>query len=185
MDQTKGKVIFMGKTKHFIIVICLVMVGSLVGLTTLTARSDDSLYATLVSDITMRGYDYQPDTVFLESTVKPIDGSINVCNDETKSYRIDLTNDDDHHVYGMTNGNVVEIGSDETIGNYVIETTRDGYTIIYSFLDEIYVQVNDTITMDTYFATMGTSGQATGEPKVGITLIDPEGYYVPLSNYFE
>ena len=147
---------------------------------------DTSVLTNLPVNSTQREYDYQPNQVFMESTTAVVDGPTIVCNDETIDHRIDLTNGDASPlVYGITTGNVVEIGQTSELGNYLIQQTRDGYTIIYSFLDDITIQEGDVIIQDTYFAKMGKSDDTTGNAKVGLTIIDPDGYTIPLTSYYE
>lgn len=151
-----------------------------------TAPNETTILTEFMNEPRVRDYDYQPNRDFMASTSSVIDGSIMVTNDETTSYRIELTNGDASPlVYGITNGNVVEIGSTNELGNYLIEQTRDGYTIIYSFLDDITVQEGDAIIQDTYFARMGRSNQTTGNDKVGLTIIDPDGYTILLTDYYQ
>ena len=159
---------------------------SCIGCSSNTSDSTTAYLDDLLSNAQYRDYTYQPHQDFLDQTSEVVDGSIIVTNDETTYKRVDLTNGDaSENVYGIIDGNVREIGHTKDLGNYLIQETRDGYTIIYSFLDDLTIDEDGVINQNIAFAQMGSSDTSTGRNKVGLTIIDPQGYLVALTNHYQ
>ena len=174
------------KTQRITYLFIITMVCLSIGCTSNTSKSTTAYLDDLLTDAQYRDYTYQPHQAFLDQTSAVVDGSIIVTNDETTYKRVDLTNGDaSENVYGIIDGNVREIGHTKDLGNYLIQETRDGYTIIYSFLDDLTIDEDGVINQNISFAQMGSSDTSTGRNKVGLTIIDPQGYLVALTNHYQ
>ena len=174
------------KTQRITYLLIITMVCLSIGCTSNTSKSTTAYLDDLLTDAQYRDYSYAPYQDFLDQTSAVVDGSIIVTNDETTYKRVDLTNGDaSENVYGIIDGNVREIGHTKDLGNYLIQETRDGYTIIYSFLDDLTIDEDGVINQNIAFAKMGSSDTSTGRNKVGLTIIDPQGYLVALTNHYQ
>ena len=123
------------KRNRVLLPLLMVLPSFLVGCaSTPSSDNDTSVLTNLLVNSTQREYDYQPNQAFMESTTAVVDGPTIVCNDETIDHRIDLTNGDASPlVYGITTGNVVEIGQTSVLGNYLTTNTRWLYHHLFLF----------------------------------------------------
>ncbi len=109
---------------------------------------------------------------YTEDWIDPVDNGIvsSLCGNRTnpvldvEEYHngLDIAADEGSNVYAVRSGTITDIHTSATYGNTVSFETDDGYTIIYSHLKEILVNVGEKVTQGEVIAYVGSTGLVTG-----------------------
>ncbi len=95
---------------------------------------------------------------------------------------IDLAADKGTAVLAAAEGTVTEAEFDPKMGNHVVIDHGDGYTTTYAHLQEIAVDIGQSVNAGDQIGTVGASGMATGpclhlELRLNGEPLDPEDYW--------
>ena len=75
---------------------------------------------------------------------------------------VGITGNQGDSVYAVTDGDIIDVGFDNTLGNYIILATMTGEEVIYGHLDGSKVPIGAQVKAGDIIGLMGRSGTATG-----------------------
>ncbi len=90
-------------------------------------------------------------------------------DEENYHPEVDIAGGKGDVIYAATGGTITETGFDDKDGNYIIESA-DMMTITYCHLEEVNVNVNDSVSAGDVIGTMGSTGNSTG-PHLAIRIM--------------
>ena len=85
-------------------------------------------------------------------------------------------------VYAVADGDIIDVGFDKTLGNYIVLSTATDEEVIYGHLDGSKVAVGDQVKAGDMIGMLGQTGNATGpflsiSVKVKSEAVDPIPYF--------
>ncbi len=95
---------------------------------------------------------------------------------------IDIAAEKGSDVFSAASGFVVECGSNDIRGNYIIIHHESGLQTLYQHLDYTFARQGQSVTKGERIATMGTTGYSTG-PHLHFELIENGKYTNPISEF--
>ena len=75
---------------------------------------------------------------------------------------VGITGNQGDSVYAVADGDIIDVGFDNTLGNYIILATMTGEEVIYGHLDGSKVPVGAVVKAGDIIGLMGRTGNATG-----------------------
>ncbi len=95
---------------------------------------------------------------------------------------IDIAKEKGSDIFSAASGFVVECGSNDIRGNYIIIHHTSGLQTLYQHLDYTFARQGQSVAKGERIATMGTTGYSTG-PHLHFELIENGKYTNPLSEF--
>lgn len=92
-------------------------------------------------------------------------------SEEEKILNFNIPSEEGMPVFAVLTGTILEVGFDETYGNYIVLYIGDNKKVRYGHLSETFVEVNQVIQKGEKIGRTGNTGKSTG-PNLSISIFE-------------